>query len=125
MYNNVKNTNIYYILFKLNCGYYPCLLFEKDINLDFKSRLTKQIIGNLRNLIIICQKNPLCTQEFQKQACDNRIKLRNYPSGKKIWLNSKNIKIQYKPKLKTKFFRPFQVLHLIEKQAYKLKLFKK
>ncbi len=35
-YNNVKNMNSGHILFKLNCSYYPCIFYKKDINLCFK-----------------------------------------------------------------------------------------
>lgn len=40
----------------------------------------------------------------------------------KIWLNSKYIKIKQNQKLEAKFFSPFQVLHLVSKQTYKLEL---
>ena len=40
-------------------------------------------------------------------------------------MNSKYIKTKQNQKLKAKFFGPFQVLHLVCKQAYKLKLLKK
>lgn len=42
--------------------------------------------------------------------------------GKKIWLNSKYIKIKRNKKLDNKFFGPFQVLHIVRKQVYKLEL---
>ena len=39
-------------------------------------------------------------------------------------MNSKYIKTKYNRKLKAKFFSSFQVLHLVDSQAYKLKLLK-
>ncbi len=42
--------------------------------------------------------------------------------GKKVWLNSKYIKTKKNKKLESNFFRPFRVLHIVEKQAYKLEL---
>ena len=33
IYNNFKNTSTVHTLFKLNCGYYPYVLFEEDTNL--------------------------------------------------------------------------------------------
>lgn len=41
------------------------------------------------------------------------------------WLNSKYIKIKQNCKLETKFFRFFWILHLVEKQIYKLELSKR
>lgn len=52
-------------------------------------------------------------------------RFKSYVSSKKVWLNNKYIKIIQNLKLKSKFFGPFQVLHLVEKQIYKLKLSKK
>ena len=49
----------------------------------------------------------------------------SYAPGKKIWLNSKYIKTKYNRRLETKFFGPFQVLHPVAKQVYKLELPKK
>ena len=42
-----------------------------------------------------------------------------------IWLNSQYINTKWNWKLGIKFFSPFQVLHLIAKQVYKLELFAK
>ena len=61
-------------------------------------------------------------QEFQKRAYNKCVKPRNYAPDGKVWSNSKYIKIKYNQKLEAKFFRLFQVLHSVEKQAYKLEL---
>ena len=45
--------------------------------------------------------------------------------GDKVWLNNKYLKIKQNRKLEAKFFEPFQVLHSVIKQAYKLELFRK
>ena len=74
--------------------------------------------------MIVCQENLHLTQELQKRAHDKGVKLQNYAPGKKIWLNSKYIKTKRNQKLEAKFFRPFQVLYPVEKQAYKLELIK-
>ena len=59
---------------------------------------------------------------MQKKAHDKGIKSRSYALSEIIWLNSKYIKIKRNKKLKNKFFKLFQVFHIVKKQAYKLKL---
>ena len=73
-------------------------------------------------MIIVCQENLHHAQELQKQAHNKRVKPRGYASGEKAWLNSKYIKTKRNQKLEAKFYRLFWVLHLVRKQAYKLKL---
>ena len=58
-YNNAKNINTGYILFKLNCGYYSKLLFEKDVDFCLKSRFANKLAEELRELIEVCCHNPL------------------------------------------------------------------
>ena len=48
------------------------------------------------------------------------MKPQSYALGEKVWLNSKYIKTKRIWKLEAKFFGPFQILHSIGKQAYKL-----
>ena len=73
----------------------------------------------------VCQENFHHAQELQKQAYDKGVKPRSYAPGDKVWLNNKYIKTKRNWKLKAKFFGPFQILHLVGKQAYKLKLLKR
>ena len=47
---------------------------------------------------------------------------KNYTSSSKVWLNSKYIKTKQNQKLEAKFLELFQLLYLVEKQAYKFKL---
>lgn len=115
VYNNIKNINTGYTLFELNYGYHPSVFFEDKTNLCSKSCLVNKLTKELRDLISVCQQNLLHTQELQKKTHNKEIKLRSYVPGKKIWLNSKY-------KLENKFFGLFQVLHPVDKQAYKLKL---
>lgn len=70
----------------------------------------------------ICQQNLLHAKELQKQAYNKDVKLCNYALGEKVWLNSQYIKTKQNQKLEAKFFRSFQVFHLVSKQTYKLKL---
>ena len=62
---------------------------------------------------------------LQKRAHNKGTKPRSYVPGDKIWFNSKYIQIKQNLNVKTKFFGPFLVLYLVEKQVYKLELPKK
>ena len=70
----------------------------------------------------ICQENLYYTSKFQKQTNNKNVKPKSYTASDKVWLNSKYIKIKQNQKFKAKFFRLFQVLQSIGKQAYKVKL---
>ena len=70
----------------------------------------------------VCQKNLHHGQELQKRAHNKDVKPKSYASGNKVWLNNKYIKTKRNRKLEAKFFGPFQVLHPVGKQAYKLEL---
>ena len=50
-YNNVKNASTSYILFKLNCGYHPRVLFKKDINPHLRSCFADKLAKELKRLI--------------------------------------------------------------------------
>ena len=53
-YNNTKNANISHILFKLNCGYYPKILFEDKVNIHSRSCFTNKLAKELIEFIEIC-----------------------------------------------------------------------
>ena len=124
-YNNIKNANICHMPFELNFGYQPQILYKENVDRRSQSRLADELLAKLKKLMIVCQENLYHAQELQKRAYNKGVKLWSYASGEKVWLNSKYIKTKRNRKLETKFFRPFRVLHLIGKQAYKLKLPKK
>ena len=125
MYNNAKNASTDHTTFELNCKYHPPVSYEEDIDLCFKSKSTNELLVELQELMTVCRKNLYHTQELQKRAYDKGVKPKSYALGDKVWLNSKYIKTKQNQKLEAKFFEPFQVLHLVGKQAYKLKLPKK
>lgn len=90
------------------------------------SKLIKEPINQLRNLITINRENVHYTKELQKRHYNEITKFISYVPDDKIWSNSKFIKTKNRNlKLEPKFFRLFRVLNLITKQAYKLELVKK
>ena len=113
-----------YPSFKLNFGYYLHVSYKKNVDLRSKLKAADELSKKLRNLIAPYRKNLQEAQKLQKQAHNKGSKPKNYVPGKKVWLNSKYIKTKCNQKLNAKFFRPFQVLHLVDSQAYKLELLK-
>ena len=124
-YNNAKNASTGYTPFELNCGYHPRMLYEENVNPHSQSKSADELSAELRELMIVCQENLHHAQELQKRANDKGMKPRNYIPSEKVWLNSRYIKIKRNRKLEAKFFGPFQVLHPVGKQTYKLELPKK
>ncbi len=53
-YKNAKNISTDHILFELNCGFCPQVLFKEDINSDFRSYLANKLVDKLRELMEIC-----------------------------------------------------------------------
>ena len=121
-YNNVKNSSTVHTLFELNCGYHPRVSFEENTNPRSQSKSADELLVELQDLMTIYRENLHRAQELQKRAHNKGVKPRSYTFGEKVWLNSKYIKTKCKWKLEAKFFGPFQVLHLVGKQAYKLEL---
>ncbi len=121
-YNNTKNASTGHTPFKLNCGYHLRVSFKEDVDPRSRSRSANELAEELRELMEVCCQNLFHAQELQKRAYDKGVKSRSYAPGEKVWLNSKYIKTKRNKKLESKFFRPFQVLHVVEKQAYKLEL---
>ena len=124
-YNNAKNASTGHTPFELNCGYHPRVLYKEDLDLCSKSKAADELANELKDLMTSCRENLHHAQELQKRAHDKGVKPRSYAPGDKVWLNSKYIKTKRNRKLEAKFFGPFQVLHPVGKQAYKLELPKK
>ena len=125
VYNNSKNASTGHTPFELNCGYHLWMSYEEEVNPRSQSKSVDELSEELRKLIVICRENLHHAQELQKRAHHKGVKPWRYAPGKRVWLNSKFIKTKRNHKLKAKFFGPFQVLHHIGKQAYKLELPKK
>ena len=121
-YNHAKNATTGHMHFELNCGYHPWMSYEEDVDPGSRSKLADELSGELKELLIVCRENLYHAQELPKYAHNKGVKPQSYASDEKVWLNSKYIKIMRNRNLKAKFFGPFQVLHLIGKQTYKLEL---
>ncbi len=121
-YNNAKNASTSHTPFELNCGYHPKVFFEEDVDSRSRSCSVNELAEELRELMEVCYQNLLHAQKLQKKAHDKGVKSRSYAPGENVWLNSKYIKTKRNKKLKSKFFGPFRVLHVVKKQAYKLEL---
>ncbi len=53
-YNNTKNASTGYTPFELNCGYYPRVPFEENVDLRSRSRSINELAEELRELIEVC-----------------------------------------------------------------------
>ena len=124
-YNNAKNASTGYTPFELNCGYHLCVSYEEDLDPHLKSRTAEKLSFELRKLMTVCQQNLHHAQKLQKQGHNKKVKPQSYAPGEKVWLNNKYLKTMWNCKLEAKFLGPFQVLHLVGKPTYKLKLPKK
>ena len=56
-YNNVKNASTGYTLFELNCNYHPLISYKENVDPCCKSKLVDDLANDLRQLVIVCQKN--------------------------------------------------------------------
>ena len=124
-YNNAKNASTGFTPFELNCGYHPRVSYEEDLDPRSKLRTAEELSSELWELMTVCQQNLHHAQVLQKRVHNKGVKPRSYAPGDKIWLSSKHFKTNRNRKLEAKFLGPFQVLHPVSKQAYKLKLPKK
>ena len=91
VYNITKNASTGHTLFKLNCGYYPCIFFNNDTNFLFQLKTAIEQSSKLNKQMTVCQKKFYYTQEFQKQVHDKGVKSRSYVSSNTVWLKNKYI----------------------------------
>ena len=91
------------------------MLYKKNIDPCFKFKSVDELLAELKEPMIVCQKNFYYTQELQKRVYNKDVKFRSYAFNDKVWLNSKYIKTKQNWKLEAKFIKPFQVLHLVDK----------
>ena len=63
-YNNAKNANTRYTLFKLNYGYHPYVSYEKDLDPHSKLITAEKPFSKLQNFMIVYQQNFHHTQKL-------------------------------------------------------------
>ena len=56
-YNNAKNASTGHMPFELNYGYYPRISYEENVDPRCQSKLVDELSAELRELMIVCQKN--------------------------------------------------------------------
>ena len=124
-YNNTKNASTGHTRFELNCGYHPRVFYKEDLDPRSKSKTAEELSSELWNVIAVYQQNFYHAQKLQKWAHNKEVKPQSYALGDKVWLNSKHLKTKRNRKLEVKFLGLFQILHPVDKQAYKFELPKK
>ena len=65
-YNNAKNASTGYMIFELNYGYHPQISYEEEVDSRSKSKSADKLLVELKELMIVCQKNLYHVQELQK-----------------------------------------------------------
>ncbi len=121
-YNNAKNASTSHTPFELNCGFHPQASYEEDVNPRSQSKSADELATELKELMVVCRENLQHAQKLQKRYHDKHAKPKSYAPGNKVWLNNKYIPSKRNRKLEAKLFGPFQVLHSVGKQAYKIEL---
>ena len=64
VYNNSKNASMGHTPFKLNCGYHLRMLYKKEVDPWSQFMSADKLLVELRELMIVCQKNLQYTQEL-------------------------------------------------------------
>ena len=63
-YNNAKNASTGHTPFELNCGYHSQILYKNKVNPRSKSKSANNLSKELKDLMIVYQKNLYHDQEF-------------------------------------------------------------
>ena len=57
VYNNVKKASINHMHFELNRSYHSWMSYKEKVNSRSKSKSADKLLAELRELMIVCQKN--------------------------------------------------------------------
>ena len=56
-YNNAKYASTGYAPFDLNCGYYPHVSYEENVDPHSRSKVADELTEELRNFMAACRNN--------------------------------------------------------------------
>ena len=56
-YNNANNASSGYTSFELNCGFYPRLFYEEDVDPCSRSKTADLLANELHTLMFVCREN--------------------------------------------------------------------
>ena len=121
-YNNSRQASTMMSPFEALLGYHPQMFYEDNHDPRSKPRVVDENAVALRNLVKELKVNLTESQELQTFYHNKYIKERIYRPGKSVWLSDKHIKTKQNPKFEHKYFGPFEIVEVVGKQVYKLKL---
>ena len=64
VYNNIKNTNTGYTLFKLNYRYFLYISYKKDFNPWSQSKTANKLLAKFQKLMLVCYNNLFHAQKL-------------------------------------------------------------
>ena len=67
VYNNIKNASTGHTSFELNYGYHPRMLYKKEVDSRSKFKSADKLPAELKELMIVCQKNLHHIQNFKSK----------------------------------------------------------
>ena len=83
-YNNVKNASTGYTPFELKCSHHPYVFYKENVNPLSQSKLVDDLANDLKELIIICQKNLQHAQNFRSKPTIKAQSLKTMPPATKF-----------------------------------------
>ena len=72
-YNNSKNASTGHMPFELNCGYYPRMLYEEEVDPRSQCKSADKLSEELRELMVVYCENLHHAQKLQKQAYNKGV----------------------------------------------------
>lgn len=123
--NYARNISTRLIDFQSICDLHLQVFYKKNVHPYFELKIADKIISKIRKLIIICQQNFNHIAKLKNCYYGKDSNTISYALDNIFWLKSKYKNTMQYYKLETSFFRLIQLLYLVLKQLYRLKLCKK